>query len=98
MALEAVRSWVYCLKVCSLTVSCTKGDMVEYNQCQGMLRHLYDLGLPGNFHEFLAYRILSMVHGRNKSGMFYSDLKGRWPVVTLIVLRRNEFTSRSTNE
>ena len=43
--------------------------MVEYNQCQGMLRHLYDLGLPGNFHEFLAYRILSMVHGRNKSGM-----------------------------
>ncbi|KAF8517983.1 SAC3/GANP/Nin1/mts3/eIF-3 p25 family-domain-containing protein [Hysterangium stoloniferum] len=45
------------------------GDMVEYNQCQGMLRHLYDLGLPGSFHEFLAYRILSMVHGRNKSEM-----------------------------
>lgn len=63
--------------------------MVEYNQCQGMLRHLYDLGLPGNFHEFLAYRILSMVHGRNKSGMHsISAPTVKRPVVTLIDLQK----------
>jgi len=45
------------------------GDMVEFGQCQGMLRHLYDLGLAGSVNEFLAYRLLSMVHGRNKSEM-----------------------------
>ncbi|KIJ55395.1 hypothetical protein M422DRAFT_199595 [Sphaerobolus stellatus SS14] len=45
------------------------GDMVEYNQCQGVLQHLYSLGLTGNNAEFIAYRILSMVHGRNKSEM-----------------------------
>ncbi|KAF8582726.1 hypothetical protein K439DRAFT_1391251 [Ramaria rubella] len=68
MALEAVR-FNFASLGCPLIAVYSKGDMVEYNQCQGMLRHLYDLGLPGSFHEFLAYRILSMVHGRNKSEM-----------------------------
>ncbi|KZT09923.1 uncharacterized protein LAESUDRAFT_734984 [Laetiporus sulphureus 93-53] len=43
------------------------GDMVEYNQCQAMLRNLYELGIPGKVEEFTAYRILMLLHGRNKS-------------------------------
>ncbi|CCM00363.1 uncharacterized protein FIBRA_02393 [Fibroporia radiculosa] len=44
------------------------GDMVEYNQCQAMLRNLYELGIPGKVEEFTAYRILMLLHGRNRSG------------------------------
>lgn len=67
MALEAVSATT-CVELLVSDIRPQKGDMVEYNQCQGMLKHLYDLGLPGNFLEFLAYRLLSMLHGRNKSG------------------------------
>ncbi|KAG2366884.1 SAC3/GANP/Nin1/mts3/eIF-3 p25 family-domain-containing protein [Suillus spraguei] len=42
-------------------------DMVEYNQCQATLKNLYDLGIPGKHEEFTAYRILMLLHGRNKS-------------------------------
>ncbi|KIK07765.1 hypothetical protein K443DRAFT_673031 [Laccaria amethystina LaAM-08-1] len=42
-------------------------DMVEYNQCQATLRTLYDLGIPGKVEEFTAYRILMLLHGRNRS-------------------------------
>ncbi|KAG0709216.1 SAC3/GANP/Nin1/mts3/eIF-3 p25 family-domain-containing protein [Suillus ampliporus] len=42
-------------------------DMVEYNQCQATLKNLYDLGIPGKHDEFTAYRILMLLHGRNKS-------------------------------
>ena len=42
-------------------------DMVEYNQCQASLKTLYDLGIPGKLEEFTAYRILMLLHGRNKS-------------------------------
>ncbi|KAF5309282.1 hypothetical protein D9611_014670 [Ephemerocybe angulata] len=42
-------------------------DMVEYNQCQATLRTLYDLGIPGKVEEFSAYRILMLLHGRNRS-------------------------------
>ncbi|KAG9312943.1 SAC3/GANP/Nin1/mts3/eIF-3 p25 family-domain-containing protein [Chiua virens] len=42
-------------------------DMVEYNQCQAMLKSLYELGIPGKVEEFTAYRILMLLHGRNKS-------------------------------
>lgn len=42
-------------------------DMVEYNQCQGMLKNLYDLGITGKVEEFTAYRILMFLHGRNRS-------------------------------
>ncbi|KAJ6581225.1 SAC3/GANP/Nin1/mts3/eIF-3 p25 family-domain-containing protein [Mycena capillaripes] len=43
------------------------GDMVEYNQCQATLKSLYDLGIPGRVEEFTAYRILMLLHGRNRS-------------------------------
>ncbi|EKM81933.1 hypothetical protein AGABI1DRAFT_112122 [Agaricus bisporus var. burnettii JB137-S8] len=42
-------------------------DMVEYNQCQATLKALYDLGIPGKVEEFTAYRILMLLHGRNRS-------------------------------
>ncbi|KIM56498.1 hypothetical protein SCLCIDRAFT_132508 [Scleroderma citrinum Foug A] len=42
-------------------------DMVEYNQCQSTLKNLYELGIPGKVEEFTAYRILMLLHGRNKS-------------------------------
>ncbi|KAI0372728.1 hypothetical protein BV20DRAFT_963798 [Pilatotrama ljubarskyi] len=45
------------------------GDMVEYNQCQAMLRNLYELGIPGKVEEFTAYRILMLLHGRNRSDL-----------------------------
>lgn len=45
--------------------------MVEYNQCQAMLRSLYELGIPGKVEEFTAYRILLLLHGRNRSGKPY---------------------------
>jgi len=45
------------------------GDMVEYNQCQAMLRNLYDLGISGKHEEFTAYRILLLLHGRNRSDL-----------------------------
>lgn len=54
--------------------------MVEYNQCQAMLRNLYELGIPGKVEEFTAYRILMLLHGRNRSGTFTSSL---WPVTPL---------------
>ncbi|GJE91130.1 hypothetical protein PsYK624_072790 [Phanerochaete sordida] len=45
------------------------GDMVEYNQCQAMLKNLYDLGIQGKAEEFTAYRILMLIHGRNRSDL-----------------------------
>lgn len=42
--------------------------MVEYNQCQATLKSLYELGIPGRVEEFTAYRILMLLHGRNRSG------------------------------
>lgn len=42
--------------------------MVEYNQCQAALKGLYELGIPGKVEEFTAYRILMLLHARNKSG------------------------------
>lgn len=51
--------------LCSYLV---QGDMVEYNQCQATLKTLYELGIPGKVEEFTAYRILMLLHGRNRSG------------------------------
>jgi len=42
-------------------------DMVEYNQCQATLKTLYELGIEGRVEEFTAYRILMLLHGRNRS-------------------------------
>ena len=42
--------------------------MVEYNQCQAMLKNLYEMGIKGRNDEFTAYQILLLLHGRNRSG------------------------------
>ncbi|KAF8310071.1 hypothetical protein DL93DRAFT_2230490 [Clavulina sp. PMI_390] len=42
-------------------------DLVEYNQCQAVLRDLYALGIKGSSAEFLAYRILYLCHTRDRS-------------------------------
>ncbi|KAH7911063.1 SAC3/GANP/Nin1/mts3/eIF-3 p25 family-domain-containing protein [Hygrophoropsis aurantiaca] len=57
-------------------------DMVEYNQCQASLRTLYELGIPGKVEEFTAYRILMLLHGRNKSelNLFVGQLTPRQKV------------------
>lgn len=47
-----------------------QSDLVEFNACQATLRLLYGHGLQGKNHEFLAYRILYMLHGRNRAGIF----------------------------
>jgi SAC3 family protein LENG8/THP3 len=52
-----------------LTFALVQNDMVEYNQCQATLKSLYDLGITGGHEaEFTAYRILMLIHGRNRSG------------------------------
>ncbi|KIK61600.1 hypothetical protein GYMLUDRAFT_996089 [Collybiopsis luxurians FD-317 M1] len=43
------------------------GDMVEYNQCQATLKTLYEHGITGKVEEFTGYRILMLLHGRNRS-------------------------------
>lgn len=50
-------------------IALEKGDLGEYNQCQSRLKTLYENGIPGNENEFLAYRILYMLHTRNRSDM-----------------------------
>ncbi|KAG9124622.1 hypothetical protein FRC07_010918 [Ceratobasidium sp. 392] len=42
-------------------------DLVEFNQCQSNLRLLYEAGITGHANEFLAYRILYLVHTKNRS-------------------------------
>ncbi|PFH51050.1 hypothetical protein AMATHDRAFT_75238 [Amanita thiersii Skay4041] len=55
------------------------GDMVEYTSCQATLKTLYDLGIPGRVEEFTAYRILMLLHGRNRSelNLFVGQLTPR---------------------
>ncbi|KAJ7089661.1 SAC3/GANP/Nin1/mts3/eIF-3 p25 family-domain-containing protein [Mycena belliarum] len=48
-------------------IALESGDMVEYNQCQATLKTLYELGIPGRVEEFTAYRILMLLHGRNRT-------------------------------
>ena len=67
MALESVRNLPPYVTL-QYIPSTTQGDMVEYNQCQATLKTLYELGIPGKVEEFTAYRILLLLHGRNKSG------------------------------
>ncbi|KAG8880100.1 hypothetical protein FRB97_001086 [Tulasnella sp. 331] len=50
-------------------IALESADLVEYNQCQSTLKTLYEMGLPGKKEEFLAYRILYLVHVRNRSDM-----------------------------
>lgn len=43
--------------------------MSEYNQCQGQLRILYKLNIPGCAGEFLAYRILYLIYSGNRESL-----------------------------
>jgi hypothetical protein len=46
-----------------------KGDLGEFNQCQGQLKDLYHRHkLVGQVDEFMGYRILYMIHTNNKTG------------------------------
>ncbi|KZS94357.1 hypothetical protein SISNIDRAFT_473882 [Sistotremastrum niveocremeum HHB9708] len=44
-------------------------DMVEFNQCLQTLKLLYEMGLPGRKDEFTAYRILYMLHAKQRSDL-----------------------------
>jgi len=61
-------------------------DMVEYNQCQSSLKGLYELGIPGNVEEFTAYRILLLLHGRNRSelNLYVSQLTSKQKASTAV--------------
>lgn len=48
-------------------IALENSDLVEFNACQATLRQLYELPLNGKREEFLAYRILYMLHGRNRA-------------------------------
>lgn len=50
-------------------IALEKGDLGEYNQCQSRLKTLYERGIPGHESEFLAYRILYILHTRNREDM-----------------------------
>lgn len=41
-----------------------------------MLRQLYELGIHGHFEEFLSYRILYLLHTRNRGGQWASSTLG----------------------
>ena len=48
-------------------IALEQNDLGEYNQCQTQLRDLYEYGIEGNPMEFLAYRILYLLHTGNQS-------------------------------
>lgn len=48
-------------------IAIQKADLGEYNQCQAQLKILYEYDLPGEVMEFTAYRILYLLHTRNRS-------------------------------
>ncbi|KAJ3550567.1 hypothetical protein NM688_g5045 [Phlebia brevispora] len=64
------------------------GDLVEYNQCQAMLKNLYDLGITGKEEEFTAYRILMLIHGRNRSGQLTPKQKSDPAVQHALAVQR----------
>lgn len=49
-------------------IALEKGDLGEYNQCQTQLKLLYELGIEGAADEFMAYRVLYLLHTRNRQG------------------------------
>lgn len=57
-------------------IAIEQGDLGEYNQCQTQLKVLYAIGLSGFELEFMAYRLLYLIHCRNKQAInqFMGDL------------------------
>ena len=57
-------------------IAIEQGDLGQYNQCQTQLKDLYAIGLTGSELEFLAYRLLYLIHCRNKQAInqFMDDL------------------------
>ena len=73
--------------------------MVEYNQCQSSLKALYELGIPGNVEEFTAYRILLLLHGRNRSGLFLSFVSPHLDrLLTVVLVELNLYVSQLTSK
>lgn len=50
-------------------IAIERGDLGEYNQCQTQLKQLYAIGLSGSELEFMAYRLLYLIHVRNKQAI-----------------------------
>lgn len=50
-------------------IAIEQGDLGQYNQCQTQLKDLYAIGLSGSELEFLAYRLLYLIHCRNKQAI-----------------------------
>ena len=50
-------------------IAIEQGDLGQYNQCQTQLKDLYDVGLSGSESEFMAYRLLYLIHCRNKQAI-----------------------------
>ncbi|TPX39576.1 hypothetical protein SeMB42_g06326 [Synchytrium endobioticum] len=49
-------------------IALEKSDLGEYNQCQTQLKYLYSAGVTSKYaHEFVAYRILYMLHTMNRT-------------------------------
>lgn len=57
-------------------IAIEQGDLGQYNQCQTQLKELYAIGLSGCKFEFLSYRLLYLIHCRNKQAInqFISEL------------------------
>ncbi|ANB14858.1 Thp3p [Sugiyamaella lignohabitans] len=64
-------------------IALEKGDLGEYNQCQSRLKELYDKHIRGNANEFLAYRILYLLHTHNRAeiGHLLRELSGNEPAL-----------------
>lgn len=91
------RSGTHMLPAGQLALTFVQGDMVEYNQCQAMLKNLYDLGITGKEEEFTAYRILMLIHGRNRSGVSPAVLSASRHSLSALLARRFESLRRSAN-
>ena len=72
-------------------IAIEQGDLGQYNQCQTQLKDLYSIGLSGCEFEFLAYRLLYLIHCRNKQAInqFISELSEEQ--------RANEIVSHALN-
>lgn len=74
-------------------VAIEMGDMGEFNQCQGQLQQLFNVGIEGSVDEFFGYRILYMIFTQNRSelirvmGELTDDLKNSSKVKLALSIR-----------